>query len=136
MIHVILIAHGDFAQSLVDSAQLIVGEQERIYTYSLDPGDSVDQLKEDVAAELECLSGDAEILMLTDLFSGSPFNVAVSLTQHYSFQHITGVNLPLLLAVMTLRETTDNVDELSDAVMSEAKGSIINVNDFLKEADE
>jgi hypothetical protein len=37
---------------------------------------------------------------------------------------------------MTLRETTDNVDELSDAVMSEAKGSIINVNDFLKEADE
>lgn len=136
MIHIILIAHGDFAQSLVGSAQLIVGEQERIYTYSLDLGDSVDQLKEDVAAELERLSDDAEILILTDLFSGSPFNVAVSLTQHYRFQHITGVNLPLLLAVMTLRETTDNADELSDAVMSEAKGSIINVNDFLKEADE
>jgi PTS system mannose-specific IIA component len=79
--------------------------------------------------QLKMLKKNGEVLVLTDMFSGSPFNAAVSLMQHYTFFHITGINLPVLLEILMSRETS-GAAELCEDILSRAKDTIINVNKY------
>ena len=97
--------HGDLARAMLESAQLITGEQDHISTYGLHLGESVDSLSEEIAKAIEKAQKDAEVLVLTDMFSGSPFYATTSLMQQFSFHHITGINLPILLEILILRDS-------------------------------
>lgn len=131
MIEIIIASHGNFASEILKSAELIAGEQENVQTFGLHLGDSVDKLRDDLARAIEAAQKKGEVLVLTDMFSGSPFNAAVSLMQHYSFYHITGINLPVLLEILMSRETS-GAAELCEDVLSRAGDTIVNVNKYLE----
>lgn len=132
MVEIIMVSHGDYAKSMLESAQMIAGEQEYVHTFGLYPGDSVDKLQKDLREAIERAQKNGEVLVLTDMFSGSPFNVTYSLMQYYTFRHITGINLPLLLEILTFRESA-GVDELCAMILDKGKETIIDVNRFLEE---
>ena len=97
---VIAVSHGSFSKGLVESVQMLVGEQENLVAYGLYPEQTVASLTEKLEAEIEKTPEEEEILFLTDLFHGSPFNAVVSLMKDYDFYHVTGINIPLAVEAM------------------------------------
>ena len=133
MIEIIMLSHGYYAKAMLESAQLIAGEQDHICVFGLHLGDSVDRLREEVSKAVEkAQENGEEVLILTDMFSGSPFNVVVSLMQKYSFYHITGINLPILLEILMSRDS-GTAEELCKDVLEKAKDTIMYVNKFFEE---
>ena len=82
---VIAVSHGSFSKGLVESVQMLVGEQENLVAYGLYPEQTVASLTEKLEEEIKKTPKGEEILFLTDLFHGSPFNAVVSLMKDHSF---------------------------------------------------
>ena len=76
---VIVVSHGSYARGLVDTVQMIAGKQEDLEAFGLESEESVDTLKEKIRQSIEQASQEEEILILTDIFYGSPFNTVISL---------------------------------------------------------
>ena len=94
---VIVVSHGSYARGLVDTVQMIAGKQEDLEAFGLESEESVDTLKEKIRQSIEQASQEEEILILTDIFYGSPFNTVMSLMPEYDLYHVTGINLPLMM---------------------------------------
>jgi len=131
LIEIIIVSHGQYAKVMLESAQLIAGEQDHICTFGLELGESVDQLRDEISNTIEKVQKNGEVLILTDMFSGSPFNVVVSLMQYHSFYHITGINLPILLEILLSRDTS-SAEELCEEILEKAKDTVIDVNKYLE----
>jgi len=131
MISVIIVAHNVLAQALISSAEMILGKQENLFAIDLNESDSPDLLKDKIIKVLNNIPDTSEILVFTDIPSGTPFNTTVMLSKEYKFMHISGVNLPLLLEACTSREYL-SLDELSKNLMNMSTESIVNVNDLFK----
>lgn len=125
---VIVISHGGFSKGVVDSVQMLTGEQKDFIAYSLLPEQTVTDLTEQLREELEKTPEGEEVIFLTDLFHGSPFNAVVSLMKDYKFSHITGINIPITIALMLERYENKTAEEICEAVLEDAPGTILNVN--------
>lgn len=128
----ILVSHGSYSKGLLESVQMLVGEQENLVAYGLYPEDSIATLVEKLKEEIE-KSGEQEILFLTDLFHGSPFNAVVSLMEHYDVYHVTGISLPLLLDAIMQRNSGSNAEEICEGILSLAQETVKDVGKYLKE---
>lgn len=133
---VIVVSHGDFSKGLVNSIQMLVGEQEDLVAYSLYPEQIVDSLREELEEEIKKTKEEEDILFLTDLFHGSPFNVVVSLMRDYNFYHITGINLPLAVEVMMGRYMDKNAETICEEILNAAPGTVMDVNKMFEEEEE
>lgn len=131
MFDVILVSHGPLAKALLESAEFICGEQERVKTLGLYLGDSVDEFRERVRSEIEESLSRGEALVLTDIQCGSPFNVTCSAMGELDFIHITGANLPCVIQALS-----DRIDlpaaETARNCIDFCGGSIVHVNDLLE----
>lgn len=133
---VIAVSHGSFSKGLVESVQMLVGEQEDLVAYGLYPEQTVQTLTEQLEEELKKTPEGEEVLFLTDLFHGSPFNAVVSLMRDYQFHHITGINLPLAITILLERDCADSVDELCRKVEETAAETVMYVNRLFEEEEE
>lgn len=133
---VIAVSHGDFSKGLINSIQMLVGEQEDLVAYGLYPEQTVDSLREELEEEIKKTKGGEDILFLTDLFHGSPFNVVVSLMRDYSFYHITGINLPLAVEVMMGRYMDKDAQTICEEILNAAPGTVMDVNKMFEEEEE
>ncbi|MDH6368061.1 MULTISPECIES: PTS sugar transporter subunit IIA [Breznakia] len=131
----ILVSHGSFAKGLVESSQMIAGQQENLVSFGLYPEDDINDLKNKI--ETEFLKSEMDnIVFFTDLFHGSPFNAVVSLMGKYDIYHITGMNLPLILEALMARMNEDITPaELCKSLLANANNTIIDVKECLKEAN-
>jgi len=127
---VILISHGPFSQAVLESAELICGEQARVKTYGLYLGDSVDEFRDRIREGIEESLTRGDVLVLTDIQSGSPFNVTCAAMGELNFHHITGMNLPLVIEVLMDRIDM-SVEEVIQCGMRLGKVSIVDVNELL-----
>ena len=87
---VIAVSHGSYSKGLVESTQMLVGEQENLVAYGLFPEQTVATLTEKLEAEIQNTKEGEEILFVSDLFHGSPFNAIVSLMEHHDIYHEIG----------------------------------------------
>ncbi|WP_315080252.1 PTS sugar transporter subunit IIA [uncultured Clostridium sp.] len=116
MVGILLVTHGKFSEEILKSAELIVGKQEKILTLGLQHGDSVEMLGDKVKESIKSLEDGDGVLVLVDLMGGSPYNVVAlnsSKLSDINFRCITGVNLPMLLEAITMREIY-NLDDLTN----------------------
>lgn len=132
MTDIIVITHGDYGKAMVESSKIIMGEHEGITAFGLHLGESVDELREQVRKVIEDAGSDKEVLLLTDLKSGSPFNVAISLMAEYKIYHVTGVNLPIFMEILGSRSYL-SAEELGNMASTEGKETIMYVNKLLEE---
>ena len=131
---IILVSHGPFSKGLLESVQMVLGEQEGMSAHCLMPEETPLALSERLETEIKNAEGD-DILFLTDLFHGSPFNVVVSLMKDYKFHHITGINLPLLIDAIMSRNGGLSVDDICKRLVAQAPGTILDVDDLFNKED-
>lgn len=127
----VLVSHGSYSQGLMESVQMLVGQQEDLVAYSLSPDEPTTALKDRLAKEIEQTEG--EIVFFTDLFHGSPFNVVVSLMEAHDLYHITGINLPLLVEAIMQRNAGTKAEDVCAVIMESASGSIVDVKKLLEQ---
>jgi len=103
MINVVVVTHGDFGQALVRSAEMIVGAQENVRAVALLPEESPTGFGDKLDAALADLEGQ-DILLLIDLFGGTPCNVASRKVLQANTEVITGMNMAMLIEALTSRD--------------------------------
>ncbi|MDR2878569.1 MAG: PTS sugar transporter subunit IIA [Fusobacteriales bacterium] len=119
---IFIINHGEFGKALIESAELIAGPLDDIYAFSLKKGMSLEDLIELVEDNLKT---EKNVIILTDLFGGTPNNVAVYLQNKYQFPLISGVNLPILLNLVLSRDAAEvDIDSIISDTVVAGKDSI------------
>lgn len=132
---VIVVSHGSYARGLVDTVQMIAGKQEDLEAFGLEPEESVDTLKEKIRQSIEQASQEEEILILTDIFYGSPFNTVISLMPEYDLYHVTGINLPLMMEVIMGRISGKHAEEICKELLKAAADTVRDVRELYKEVE-
>lgn len=105
MIGMILVTHGHLAEEFVQAMEHVVGRQEAVVTVCIGPNDDMERRRNEIRdAIAQVDSGDGAII-LTDLFGGTPSNLAISLMQAGKVEVIAGINLPMLIRLAGARKT-------------------------------
>lgn len=107
MINFILVSHGELAAGLMNAVELIIGTQDDVELISLQEGDSIEELGHRIERAISALlPGSEGIIILVDLFGASPFNqAAIEASKHDNIEVISGINLPMLLEVLLMKES-------------------------------
>ena len=137
MIGVVVVAHGALAGELVRSAELIVGPQERLAAVGLEAGDDVDATRKKVGDAIKAAEDGNGVLVLTDMFGGTPCNMALTFHEEGRVEILTGVNLPMLLKAASSRIPGVEGSELplralATALTDHARKSIQAASDILR----
>ncbi|MEZ2130037.1 MULTISPECIES: PTS sugar transporter subunit IIA [unclassified Sinorhizobium] len=125
MIGLVLVTHGKLAEEFRHAVEHVVGPQKYIETVSIGPEDDMDQRRQDI---LEAVSGADDghgVIILTDMFGGTPSNLAISVMNSGHTEVIAGVNLPMLIKLAGVRGENNMEKALVEA--SEAGRKYINV---------
>jgi len=125
MIGMVLVTHGRLADEFIAAMQHVVGQQENIRGICMGPDDDSERRRQDILdAVAEVDTGDG-VIVLTDMFGGTPSNLAISIMDKARIEVIAGVNLPMLIRLASVRDT----ESLEQAVVSaqEAGKKYINV---------
>ncbi len=104
---VVVVTHGQFAAELVTAAEAIVGDLANIEAVSIGWHDDVEQARQAIGEAIARVSTDTGALVLTDMFGGTPSNLAVTFLARNSVEVVTGVNLPMLLKLASLQAPGD-----------------------------
>jgi len=107
MIGLVLVTHGGLASEFVTAMEHVVGPQERIAPICIGPDDDMEARRKDIADAIEAVDDGSGVIVLTDLFGGTPSNLAISLMKSSSIEVIAGVNLPMLIRLEGARKTMD-----------------------------
>ncbi|KLI63254.1 PTS sugar transporter subunit IIA [Aurantiacibacter marinus] len=104
MIGIILVTHGRLAEEFVAAMEHVVGTQEDVATICIGPHDDMEQRRADIADAIARVDSGSGAIMLTDLFGGTPSNLAISLLQPGKTEVIAGINLPMLIRLAGARK--------------------------------
>jgi mannose PTS system EIIA component len=107
MIGVVVVTHGRLATELLHAAEMIVGELPQCAAVSIGWHDDMDDAREQIVKGVHRVKGTSGVLILTDMFGGTPSNLGISLLDNNAVEVITGVNLPMLIKAAGLREASD-----------------------------
>jgi PTS system mannose-specific IIA component len=105
MIGLVLVTHGRLAEEFVVAMEHVVGQQERIATISIGPEDDMEGRRSDIAKAIAEVDAGRGVILLTDLFGGTPSNLAISLMEAGKVEVIAGINLPMLIRLGGARKT-------------------------------
>ncbi|MCW3836726.1 PTS sugar transporter subunit IIA [Sphingomonas canadensis] len=105
MIGLVLVTHGRLAEEFVVAMEHVVGKQERIATICIGPEDDMEERRADIARALQEVDSGRGVILLTDLFGGTPSNLAISLMEAGRYEVIAGINLPMLIRLGGARKT-------------------------------
>lgn len=103
MIGVILVAHGALADEFLSAMQYIVGPQKQIATVSIFPKDDIQKRREEILAKVNLVNDGSGVVILTDMFGGTPSNLSISLLEKENIEVVAGLNLPMLIKLAGLR---------------------------------
>lgn len=130
---IILISHGELSKGVLQAVNMIIGEYENISAAGLAPEDDLESMAEKIETIIEEKNAqNEEILVLSDLFFGSPFNSVVPLMTKYKLRHVTGLNLAMVIEAAGRSESGEDADTIAAACMETGREGIIDVNAFLE----
>jgi len=107
MIGLVLVTHGSLATEFVVAMEHVVGPQQQIETICIGPEDDMEIRRADIAAAVARVDDGAGVILLTDLFGGTPSNLAISLLKAGEIEVIAGINLPMLIRLESARKVMD-----------------------------
>ena len=107
MIGLVLVTHGGLATEFRVAMEHVVGPQEAIETICIGPEDDMETRRADIAAAVDRVNDGSGVILLTDLFGGTPSNLAISLLDAGRIEVIAGINLPMLVRLESARRTMD-----------------------------
>jgi len=125
MIGLVVVTHGRLAEEFLSAAEHVVGPQEQIRAVSIGPDDDMEKRREDILTASQDVDTGDGVIILTDMFGGTPSNLAIAVMEKANAEVVAGVNLPMLIKLATVRADGD----LGEAVKAahEAGRKYINV---------
>ena len=130
MTGLVLVTHAGLAGALKSAAEMIVGSIDMCASVEIIPGEHADEIMARVVSAVEAVSADGAIIM-TDLFGGTPSNMAMSFLKEGRIEVLTGVNLPMLIEFCSRRGRMSVADLASELLRSGREGIIV-AGEFLK----
>lgn len=125
MIGLVLVTHGRLAEEFRHALEHVVGPQEAVETVSIGPDDDMDQRRVDIVDAIRRADDGHGVIILTDMFGGTPSNLSISVMENGRTEVIAGVNLPMLIKLAGIRGGDDMERALAEA--QEAGRKYINV---------
>lgn len=130
MIGMILVTHGRLAEHFIDAMEHVVGKQDGVATICIGPNDDMEQRRADIADAIRKVDQGQGAIILTDLFGGTPSNLAISLLDTGHVEVIAGINLPMLIRLAGARKSM-NVVEAVNAAQTAGRNYITVASEFL-----
>ena len=115
MIGMILVTHGRLAEEFVNAMEHVVGKQADVATVCIGPQDDMEQKRKEIARAIKQVDSGGGAVILTDLFGGTPSNLAISLLKAGKTEVIAGINLPMLIRLVGARKEMDLTAAVSAA---------------------
>lgn len=104
MIGLVLVTHGALANEFVAATEHVVGEQEAMRAICIGPDDDMEQRREDILSAVRAVDSGQGVIVLTDMFGGTPSNLAISIMDKANVEIIAGINLPMLIRLAKARQ--------------------------------
>jgi mannose PTS system EIIA component len=130
MIGLILVTHGGLADEFVHAMEHVVGRQEAVETVCIGPNDDMEIRRDEIAAAIRTVDSGEGAIILTDLFGGTPSNLAISLLDAGRVEVIAGINLPMLIRLAGARKSM-NVTGAVAAARDAGRNYITIASEFL-----
>ena len=130
MVGILVITHQRLAEEFIATAALIVGDIENCVGLSLDPDLPVEDLRQQIDEAMDRVNDGDGVIVLTDMFGGTPSNLSLSFLNNEGIEVVTGVNLPMLLKLAQSREG-HRVDELARIIKDYGRRSISLASEIL-----
>ena len=133
MIGLVVVTHGKLALEFIAATEHVVGKQKAIEAICIEPEDDMEQRREDILAAVKAVDTGKGVAVLTDMFGGTPSNLAISIMGKVPVEVVAGINLPMMVKLASIRATTP----LGEAVLiaQEAGRKYINVASNLLSKD-
>jgi len=106
MIGIVLVTHGRLAEELVAAMEHVVGPQDTVATVCIGPDDDMEERRGQILDSISKVDDGAGVILLTDMFGGTPSNLAISVIEKANVEVIAGVNLPMLIKLASVRVET------------------------------
>lgn len=110
MIGVVVVSHGKLARELVAATEHVVGEQRRFRSISIEPDDDMEDRRNHILETAKSCDDGKGVIILTDMFGGTPSNLAISVMGEGNIEVIAGVNLPMLIKLSEVRGSMTMAD--------------------------
>jgi len=115
MIGLVLVTHGRLADELKAALEHVVGPQTRVEAVSIGPDDDVERRRQDILEAVGRVEDGTGVIILTDMFGGTPSNLAISVMEGGNVEVIAGVNLPMLVKLASVRGELDLANAVEEA---------------------
>ncbi|MBU3179063.1 mannose/fructose/sorbose PTS transporter subunit IIA [Clostridium estertheticum] len=126
MVGIILASHGEFAKGILQSGAMIFGEQENVKAVTLMPSEGPDDLKAKMKDAIASFDNQDQVLILVDLWGGTPFNQANSLFEEHKdkWAIVAGMNLPMVIEAYSSRSSMESAQEIAAYILKPAKEGV------------
>ncbi len=104
MIGLVLVTHGNLAKEFISAMQHVVGKQEQIDSVCIGPEDDMEVRRAEILEKVSNVDGGQGVVVLTDMFGGTPSNLAISIMDKANVEILAGINLPMLIKIASLRK--------------------------------
>ena len=129
MIGMVLVTHGRLAEEFIAATEHVVGPQPQVRAVCIGPDDDMEQRRKDILAAVDHVDDGDGVILLTDMFGGTPSNLAISVMDKANVEVIAGMNLPMLIKLASAREGESLADVVASA--QQAGRKYINVASIL-----
>jgi PTS system mannose-specific IIA component len=131
MIGLIVAAHFNLAREMVAATELIVGKQKQFAYVDIFPDEDVEAIKGRIVSAIKATSAGDGVIILTDMFGGTPSNISLSFLEEGKIEVVAGVNLPMLIKLTTYREGR-SIEELAGFITQYGQKNIYLATEVLK----
>ena len=133
MIGIVIVTHGRLAEALIEAAEIIIGSRpESTESVSIDLNESAEKLRAKIAKGIKAVDVQEGVLILTDMFGGTPSNLSYSFLEEGHIEVISGANLPMLIQAVSLRDKDLKLGQLAADLEAFGKKSISLASGILK----
>lgn len=131
MVGFVVVTHGRLAAELISTAELIVGKLDGVKGVSISPSSPPEKARGLISAAIDAVDSGGGVLVLTDLFGGTPSNLSMSFLEEKKLDVVTGVNLPMMIKLATVREKM-GLEEMAKYIESYGRENISVAGELLK----
>jgi PTS system mannose-specific IIA component len=121
MIGLVLVTHGHLADEFVAAMEHVVGPQRQVQAISIGPEDDMEKRRKDILDAVASVDSGKGVVLLTDMFGGTPSNLAISIMDKAKVEVIAGINLPMLIKLASVRVSSSLEDAVASAQESGRK---------------
>ena len=131
-IGVVIVTHYRLGQEFLQALRLIVPDAPEFHSVSIEPAQSVDEMRSEISAALRAADQGQGVLVLTDMFGGTPSNISLSFLDEHQVEVVTGFNLPMLIKLATLGEEK-SLEDLATFIKDYGRRNISVASELLPE---